>query len=437
MEQHNKKSFLKVSLGVLLGIFLLFLTIRAFSPNYTSISGNIQYNGIKPEDPSKGKVVLLQKELGDTDFAVANDEIALEDEAFWFWDKAEEGSTYQLKAYIEIEGKRIADSSMITVTAPSVDQVLVFNISAEDLPLTVLEGTPTTISGELDLNGYIPPGSTVSVYGKEGNGEYILASSGIDAVDGEPLSWDAAKAGTRYTFYAVLISPAGEEIGTSEELQVVAPAAGQKLRIDSIVESPDEIVSISGTLRLNGPTEPNSTVLLLQRTPGETNYHAFDRIAAVNNAKWSFDEAKNGASYEITASLQVNESNTTSGTVLRVTAPAKDEVITIDTKFSLAPPTQSPTATCNNASEGKWNAVIRFPTVENATQYWIEAGTQQGQRDLFGQRVDASSNAIERNVLVSEGVSTYARYAYAFNSACREEQCFSSYSPTLVFKCPQ
>lgn len=435
--EDNKKNLLKILFGIALGILLLIIVFKAFSSDYAVISGVIQYNGLKPDDPSRGRVVLLQKQLDGKDFSVANDSIELEDQAFWHWDKAEEGVTYQLKAYVEIEGERIADSNTITVTAPSGDQVLVFNITLDDLPDSVLEGIEVTISGQLDLNGYIPDGSTVAVYGREEGGDYVLAASGLEAEDGLSLSWEAAQPGIQYTFYGILISPEGQEIGRSEELMITAPSSGQILRIYSEADPPDELGPISGTLRLNGPTQQGSTVLMLQRTPGETDYHAFDRIPAVNNARWSFDDAVAGNRYEITASLQVNEVNTTSGTVLRTTAPARDEVITIDTKFSLIPPSQSPTATCTSTSEGQWNAVIRFPTVENAAQYWIEAGTRQGQRDLFGQRVAALPSAIERNVLVGEGVSTFARYAYAFSSACREEQCFSGYSPTLVFRCPQ
>lgn len=436
--QDNKSVILKVLLGVGLGLLFLLIVFKAFSPSYAVISGNIKYNGITPDDSSRGRVVLLQKLVNERDFATANSNVKLEDNAFWHWDKAEEGKTYQLKAFVEIDGKRIADSSIITVTAPSVDQVLVFNITVSDLPLSLIEGSPSTISGELDLNGYVPNGSTVTVYGREqGETEFSVAASGLSAQDGLPLSWDAARRGTNYTFYAVLIGPDGLNIGESSKVTVAAPSTGQTLRIDSSAKPPDETVRISGSIRLSGPTDSNSTVLLLQRTPGETNFHAFDRVPAVNNATWVFDEAVSGKTYELTASLQVNEVNTTSGTVLRVTAPAKGEVITIDTRFSLNPPSQSPTAVCRDKSDNRWNVILSFPTVENASQYWVEAGTSPGQRDLLSQRVAATATAIQRNILINEGVSTFVRYAYSLNSACREEQCFSSFSPTLVFRCPQ
>lgn len=101
---------------------------------------------------------------------------------------------------------------------------------------------------------------------------------------------------------------------------------------------------ISGVVIINGPTEPNSTVLL-QRKPGEQNYTAFDRIPAISNSKWSWDEAVSGQSYEISASLQVNEKDTSVGNILRVTVPTEDETITINTNFSLTPPT--PDSNCN------------------------------------------------------------------------------------------
>ena len=187
---------------------------------------------------------------------------------------------------------------------------------------------------------------------------------------------------------------------------------------------------------INGPTEPNSTVLL-QRKPGEQNYTAFDRIPAVSNSKWSWDEAVSGQSYEISASLQVNEKDTSVGNVLRVIVPTEDETITINTNFSLTPPTQTPTATCGNQQEGRWSASITFPAVENAAQYYLQVGTSQGSGDLIAERTSSTGGNVTRNVLVNDGQTNYARYAYTFDSACTQQQCFSGASPTLVFKCLQ
>ncbi len=438
-KNEQQRSLLKIIVGFAIGFILILALFKIFAPNKSAISGSIQYNGIKPDDPSKGKVVVQEREIGQSDYQTAIDNVSLKDGASWSWGGAQEGKTYQMKAYIEYQGKRIADSSTVTVTAPAINQILVFNVTADDLPASVTQNTNVTISGTLDLNGFILDGSTVSILEKEkgaDNSTYVVLGSG-PAVDGRKLSWNAAKAGTYYTFKGQLYNPSGVLIGESEELTTVAPASNQTLKIESTETAPDQIVSVSGVVMLNGPTQPNSTILLLQRKPGERNYTAFDRIAAVNNSNWSWDKAESGQAYEISASLQVNEKDTSVGNVLNVTAPASDEVITINTNFSLTPPTQAPSASCGNQQEGRWNVAITFPGVTNAAQYYLRAGTSQGSSDLLGERTAATGGNVTRNILVNDDRSNFAAYAYSFDSTCNQQQCFSGESPTLEFKCPQ
>lgn len=434
--EKKQQSWVKIAAVIGIGFIIILFAFKVFAPNNVSISGSIKYNGLKPEDATQGKVVILQKEIGEKEYETAVDNVKLKDNVSWEWTGAEEGKTYQLVAYIDYKGQRIADSSTLTVTAPTSNQVLTFNVTSEDLPNTEVSGV-VTISGELDLNGYIPTGSYVNIYAKEKDQDaFEPLSQGIPAEDGRKLSWSAAKAGVYYTFQGELYDANGTFIGESNDITIVGPASGQVMRIDSQAKAPAETVSISGIVNLNGPTQPNSTILLLQRKPGDKNYTAFDRIPAVSGSKWSWDKAKSGQQYEISASLQVNEKDTSVGNVLNVTAPATDEVITINTNFSLTPPTQAPTFSCGNQQEGRWNVTLTFQSIANAAQYYLQAGINQGSGDLLGERVSATGGNVTRNILVNDGQTNYARYAYTFDTSCSSQQCFSGSSPTLIFKCP-
>lgn len=437
MQEEQKKSLIKIVAGLAIGFILILAVFKIFSPDSATISGTIRYNGIKPEDPSQGKIVIQQRELGQTEYQTAVDNVPLKDNASWSWEKAEEGKSYQIVAYIEYQGKKISNSTTVAVTAPASGLTLTFNVTADDLESAGGDST-VTISGKLDLNGYVPDGSYVNILSREGStGDFQLLSQGIPAIDGRKLTWDAAKAGVYYTFRGELYNPSGVLIGTSDDITLVGPATGQTLRIDSTQTAPEEKTSISGTVILNGPTQPNSSILLLQRKPGDTKYTAFDRIPAVSNSPWTWDEAISGQPYEISASLQVNEKDTSVGNVLRVTAPADNEIITINTNFSLVPPTQSPTATCGNQQEGRWNVSLTFPAIVNAAQYYLRIGTTSTSNDILGERTNATGGNVTRNVLVNDGQTNYAAYAYTFNTSCTQQQCFSGASPTLVFKCPQ
>lgn len=434
-KKDQQKTIIKVIAGLIIGFLIVFVIVRLLQPDPVTISGTIHYNGIQPEDPTRGKVVLLQKEVGETDYQTANDNVPLEVDAFWHWDKAIQGTTYNIKAYVEVDGKRIADSTEITVTAPSVNQVLVFNVTKADLPASITEGEIVSITGSLDLNGYIPEGSTVLIQGRLKDDDNWINGETFVASDGRKLSYDEATAGEAYQFRGILYDTSGVEIGRSTTLTVAAPATNQVIRIHSEAEAPEETAAISGKITLNGAIEPNSTILMLQKLPGDKNYTAFDRIPAVNGSTWKFDEAVSGAKYDITATLQVNEQDVSKGTVLTVTAPAENEVITIDTNFSLNPPTQEPSTACVNQQEGRWNVTITYKAVNNAKQYHLQAGSSQGGTNVLNETTNATGSDITRNVLINAGQDYYTRYAYSTSSGCSENQCFSSYSPTRVFRC--
>ena len=92
-EKEQRKTLIKVIAGLIIGFLIVFAFFRLLQPDQVIISGTVQYNGIQPEDPTRGKVVVLEKEVGETDYRTANDNVPLEVNAFWNWDKATEGTT--------------------------------------------------------------------------------------------------------------------------------------------------------------------------------------------------------------------------------------------------------------------------------------------------------------------------------------------------------
>ncbi len=443
MQNPEDKNRLLKILGAVIGaIVLIFLAFQIFAPKTTIISGAIQYNGMTPQDPSVGKVVVEEREVGDQNYETAVDNVPAKQGASWIWEGAKEGKNYQIQAYFVYKDKKIANSEAVAVSAPSVNQTLTFNVTQKELPPeeSATQPTDTTISGKLHINGYIPDGSTVSVYGKEKDASDFQLLATAPATDGKPLSWNAPEAGVYYTFQGEMYDPQGTLIGESEYITIASPADNQVMTIDSTAKAPEESkekTSITGTVTLNGPIPHNSELFIQQRKQGEGQFTGVQRIAATNGARWTFAEADSGQAYEITATLQLNKEDTAKGNVIQATAPASDEVLTINTNFSLQPPAYPPTVACGTESNGKFNSTLTFSAVKNASQYYLRAGTTQGASDLLGERVSNTNDAhVNRTVLVGNGQQVYSNYAYTFDASCTSQSCFSASSPTLIFKCP-
>lgn len=89
--------------------------------------------------------------------------------------------------------------------------------------------------------------------------------------------------------------------------------------------------SISGTFDINGVTE-NATITLLQREfkPNAT-YTAFaENLPVSDNGTWEFNQAKSGVSYEIQAQLIRDNAVVSQSGPITVTAPAENEVLTLN-----------------------------------------------------------------------------------------------------------
>lgn len=90
--------------------------------------------------------------------------------------------------------------------------------------------------------------------------------------------------------------------------------------------------TISGKLDINGVVPDGATITLQQRTFDETSeYSVFhSSIPADDGYVWTFDTAKAGTSYEIQANLVVNGNTISQSSPIQVTAPATDQVLTLN-----------------------------------------------------------------------------------------------------------
>jgi hypothetical protein len=444
MDSQTKKLLLIV--GLVVGGFFLLKDGINLSPKTkdaetrSTVSGTIDFNGLKPEkkDEDSGKIVIAEREHGTEGFKESGIELSLTDGADWTWDGAVSGTTYDIRANLYLSDDLIKSSNIVTTTAPSNGSVLSLHIILADIPDYILEKFEAYISGEVDLNGYIPSGSSISVQQKgEEEKEFSDVVSNLAAADGVSWNWEKARRGSKYEIRAVLYSN-GTEIGISQVVSVAAPASGEKLRIHSSAKAPVEKATISGQVILNGPVQDGSAISMLQRVQGEGDFKEFQNLPAVSKTPFRWGDAISGKTYEIIAVYQVFDKEESRSHMLKVPAPAHDEQVTIDTKLSLKPPSSEPQVECGSRdSTGKYNAKLTFPKIDSAQAYLLEIGGKVGDTDVMNQTVGNEDGARVQTVYIDNNKDYYARYAYSFCVECslKDIQNWSDYSPTLGFKC--
>lgn len=449
-QEKKKPNYLLIGIIAAVVILLFGLIIRNSgdknqAESVSSISGELNFNGLKPKDePDKtASIKLMQKASGETQYSDTGVLIPVADNAKWEWTGAKSGVTYQLKADGYLGGKLIKSTNVITTTAPATGQILTFNITTSDLPEGFIPEPEVSVSGTIVINGYIPSGATVSIFGRPSGTEnkYQAVIENIPAKNGVTWSYSKVEAGKTYDYQAEMYNSAGTFIGQSPYLTVTAPAANEVININSTAEAPSEKATISGNITLTGPVEQDSTVLILAKLSSETDFDDVQRVPARNGEAWSWTEASAGKTYDISAVLQVKGDNVSQGNVVAVAAPASNVNLKIDTKVSLVPPPTPSQAECQGPdSSGGYNAKILYPRVQGAKGYWVTVGTEPGRDDVYkkGSKHDDVRDA-ESITYIKPGQTQYARYSYTLCEDCDvyDTKNWSPYSPTLGFSCPR
>lgn len=433
--------------------------------SHSLISGTFDINGVIP--PGATIVVRRKNALSTTDTANSPQNFPAVDQGTWSLDGTNAGKTYIITAAIVSNGKTLAESDPVEVTAPATDETLIFNI-----PEAHPAGT-AMISGNILVDGYIPPGATISVKGRMlGKITYTTAASNLPAQQTQFMSYASATAGQTYQIIGVLLDKTGKQIGVSPILEVSAPALNEKLTINSQAQPPATPTSaptatpavtvqaqtptptpqptptptpvmISGSIQFNGVAPANSRIVILEKVYNTQQYQvAVNNVTPTNGATWQWTGAQLATWYNIVAVLKQTQPDGTDTDIAlsqtqSVAAPGANVSLTINSGLVLSPPNGPINASCGNLSNNVWGGQMSYASVSNAQSYWLEVGTSEGANNVYNslQNTNGQSNQTA-SVNFTNGVTYYARYAYATSLNATQPQ-FSPFSSTLQFICKQ
>lgn len=452
-----------ISLLVLLfltGIAYLFLKKPAIlnqSQGAAVISGSFDVNGVVPP----GSTITITEKIANSSDAPAafSEGVAPVDGGQWYFANTTKGQTYEIQASLIQNGIPIAQSSPLFVTSPADDEVLTLNIESEQPTGNAI------ISGTIAVNGYIPSGATISVFGRKlGNQQFTTIASNLAGQPQQFLSYSSAVAGQTYEVQAELLDDEGNNIGTSSTLVVTAPALNETITINSssvmpatptptpaptsaqptpTPTTPPQPAAISGSINFNGIAPSNSRIVILQKIYNTSNYQvAVDNITPTNAVTWSWQGPQAATWYDLVAVLKQRQSNGTdqdlaTSAMQSVAAPASNIIFTLNSGISISAPGGPVTVNCNNESGSTWNGQIMFPSVAGAGAYWYQIGSTNGGSDQGNQTQNANgSQAMSIGLQMNNGQSYYARYAYSnlSNQGVGSNQ-YSPFSNTFQLQC--
>jgi hypothetical protein len=407
----------------------------------SSVSGTIDLNGTPPAGAT---IAIGAKQNGQQSYTTVVSNIGAVDGAVWSWNEAKPNTEYIFVAYLQVNGQTIATSDKLVLIAPADSESLRINVPKN--PTSSSSSIQSAISGSLNLNGYIPPNSTITIATRPvGGTQFSNVVTNLPAIDNGIWSWTSATQNTQYEIQATLLVN-GASQNQSQVLTVTAPATNEVLTINSSAQPPAPAVTgISGTININGTTPPSGSYITLGvRVTGTTQFTQIaGNISATDGVAWSYTNATAGTSYDIQAYLWQNSQPYSQSQILTVSAPATGEVLTINaaTSPSSAPSNNSISVSCSsyNSSVNLWQITVNYNTntsLPNAQQYMLYVGTNQGGNQQVNITTTASStNSSQSYVsgnLFTTGTTYYAQYAYATCSNCSS---FSSFSSPVTFAC--
>lgn len=400
------------------------------------VSGNFNINGVIPAGAS---ITLTKKEYGSKSAAaIFASNLPVVDGSPWSFIKAASGKNYEIQAQVIVNGAIITTSAPLVITAPADNETLTINIEGKN------QTGNTVISGNVEVNGFIPAGSSISVQGRQlGAQTFTTVAQGLPGKTRQFMSYTTAVPGTTYEVQSILKNAAGQTIGTSSILTLTAPALDETLVINSgaapvptlpaggtpstppaseptaTAQPPAGSTTIAGSINLNGATPPNARIVVFYAPLNSTNNQvAVNNVSPTNGATWSWTSAQNATWYTLFAVLKQHNSNGTDTDIatsapVTVAAPAANITFTLNSGFSLSAPGGPITVNCQTYNSGpnqnNWNVQITLGTVPSAQSYWIQLGNNSGGNNIL----NTASQSNTFNAIFNNSTTYYAQYAYS------------------------
>lgn len=437
------------AIAILVVVILAFIFF--FPRNQVTIAGTLDLNG---QPPANSTISVLQSPHGQNQYSAVVANLPAADGTNWSWAGAKAGQNYDLKlSLLDASGKILLTTNPQTITAPASSISLRMNyiepVSQTNTPnpSPTPSPSPAFISGTLDLNGYIPTGSTVTLQQQSvTGGNFQTFGTPFTAQDNDSWVWKEAVTNQQYNLRAVLQNSAGTQIGQSLPITVSAPAANEVITLNSSAVPPasqptTSSGTISGTINLNGVVPSGASIVILATSPGSSDYQTVvSGISPTNGVTWSWNGATPGQSYQIVASLKNSSLNDIAvSAAATVSAPAANEVLTLNSNASLPAPANLPSITCNtkNQSTNSWSVTINYSSIPGAATYWLQLGSTSGGSDLINVTQGPSNNVyVTANATLNDSVTYYAQYAYSLSPDVAMGSNFSGFSPTQAVHCP-
>jgi len=413
----------------------------------TTISGSVQFTSLKPASGDSGTLKLLYRQSGTTNsYTDAGISIPLVNNQAWEWTNAEIGKTYDLKIALEIFGEEIKSSYTQTISAPANNVVLDLAIKWSDLPPSVVSTSDIPISGNIVINGSIPDDARVQVYAAAPNATDIgtMVFTKDKPTNITDWSWDQAIPLTKYSFTAVLLNTFDVPIGQSSKI-VIAESADSRtdLTINSTYQPPAAKVSVNGTVKINGPIEPGSVLLITAKRPEDAAFFTIFTGNAPTEDKlnqWNWVDADSGQGYEFAAGIQLNNKYTAITAAKFITAPATNIEFTLNSNFSLGKPAGAVSVVkCDDSiALGFSKMTVTLPKVSGAGKYWLEIGSQSGSSDIYDNKITPDSGNVDTQVVVlniKNNTNFYAKYSYSQSANSNDDSNFSPFSDPATVTC--
>ncbi len=170
---------------------------------------------------------------------------------------------------------------------------------------------------------------------------------------------------------------------------------------------------VSGHVTVNGNIPSNSSILVLYRLPGSSQFQAGPRISASNGSAWSLT-LPTGVNYEVKLAWQINENNYMTSETVTVKAPSK-----VNTTFNInvssnnsgsTKPWNVGVDTCGSLSDNHWSSRLVLPKfTDNIVSYHVQIGTSEGNNDVLDHVFDQTEKVVFDRSLENDK-NYYVRY---------------------------